>query len=85
MKWVLIPLIALAGCDLPNATTTKADDAKSVYASEHPAGRFQMLAAGKDGEDVFLLDTTNGTMRRCWFQIKDQLKITCGDPTPPQS
>lgn len=67
----------LAGCDRPESSEPK--ETVTITRAELPVGRFKMLPAGKEGNDIFLLDTVNGNLRRCWFGVKEQLKITCGD------
>ena len=80
----LAALVLLAGCDSPPAPEGEdaMDKAAARFALENPVGRFQMLPGGRVGEDIFLLDSRNGSLRRCWFAVKGGLKVNCGDPSP---
>lgn len=85
MKAVIIASLCLAACDqqsTPEREESFAERAANQRARDNPAGAFQMMPAGQDN-DLVLLDTRTGTLRRCWFRVNDQLKITCGDPYTP--
>jgi len=79
----IMACLLLSSCNAPEAITgdDAADRASTRYAIENPIGRYQMLPGGKDGEDIFLLDSRTGALRRCWFALKS-LNVNCGDPSP---
>ena len=68
----------LAACGTQNSPTTPAFDP-----SEEEIGRYQMVIGGPENEDIFLLDTESGTLRKCWFAVSDSTKVSCGDPHSP--
>lgn len=48
---------------------------------DYPVGAYQMVAAsdGVGGQDIYLLDTRTGSLRRCWFAVDKSLTVTCGE------
>jgi len=75
VKPLVLATILLAGC-------SQANEAKPETEIEvRPVGRFQMLPATDDSEDIIVLDTRYGVLRRCWFKPKDELNLMCGHPS----
>lgn len=57
-----------------------AERIKADRARDYPVGAFQMVPAsdGAGGQDLYLLDTRTGSLRRCWFAVDKSLTVTCG-------
>ena len=81
----LLPIILVGVLGACENSGFRQDRALAQQADDSPAGRYQMLPGGKEGEDIFLLDTQSGVLRRCWYGVKDQLTVNCGKPSAPLS
>lgn len=79
--------LVLSACSQQSGADKQDEIARRVAENrlrDNPAGAYQMVAA-KGGEDIFLLDTRNGVLRRCWFGTGNPLTVSCGDPSAPAS
>ena len=79
MLGIVCGALALAACGQKDCTPPTIIPSLPTAS---PGGRFQIMPGGTTGEDVFLLDTTTGSLRRCWFDVKQKLTVVCGEPGP---
>lgn len=74
MRPVALAALLLVGCD-----DGKPKPGSGVEIVMPPVGQFQILPAGKTGDDFVVLNTATGSLRHCWLSVTPEPNMACGD------